>query len=222
MKILVFDDDQFNTDAAMLVLKGHDVTVVNSYGEAEEALLPQTDHGKVREELKRLFGDFSPYRQDADEKRKVEYFEAEKKVTEECTIYPDFDVVLTDLMILTDKETHGGRNHIGEELPLGSIIALLALAGGVSKVAVVTDMNHHDHPASAAFDQFYRVRASGNAKILCINNPAFVYYTGKRIITQEFLDSEKGKKKYPSTGYRSYKNLVRGKDWANALERLMK
>jgi len=47
-----------------------------------------------------------------------------------------------------------GLDLVGQEMPLGATIALLAICAGVKNVAVVTDKNHHYHPASAALDHF--------------------------------------------------------------------
>jgi len=56
MKILVFDDNKTNREAAKAQLKGHDLTVVGTYDEARKMLGPRIDHSKVDANLKSQFG----------------------------------------------------------------------------------------------------------------------------------------------------------------------
>lgn len=63
-----------------------------------------------------------------------------------------FDMVLTDMeMPMADAlATH----ILGKKVPYGLLIATEAARVGVKQVAVVTDLNHHADPFSAAFDHF--------------------------------------------------------------------
>lgn len=152
LKILVFDDNEIHRAAAKAQLKGHDLTVVDTYNEAEKLLTPQLDDKKVSATLKRQFGDFSPYFSD-DEVKKTEYFVAEKVAKDQATTYPDFDVVLSDLLVPASKAQGSGL--AGKEMPIGIFIGLLAAVKGRAKyVAIFTDSDHHSHPASACFDVF--------------------------------------------------------------------
>lgn len=65
-----------------------------------------------------------------------------------------WDAVLTDLFLPATSElmSTDGMKYVGEQMPLGFVLALLAARKGVPHVAVVTDMGHHDHPMSAALD----------------------------------------------------------------------
>jgi CheY-like chemotaxis protein len=67
-----------------------------------------------------------------------------------------FDVVLSDLLMPAGKKTQGpkGERYVGQEMPVGFALALLAVVRGAKYVAVVTDTGHHDHPASAMLDPF--------------------------------------------------------------------
>ncbi len=68
-----------------------------------------------------------------------------------------FDVALLDLLMLAEPTTLGTDarvEHVGREIAIGFPL-LLSLAGRVGQIAVATDMNHHDHPMSAAVDWFY-------------------------------------------------------------------
>jgi CheY-like chemotaxis protein len=69
-----------------------------------------------------------------------------------------FDVVLVDLLMPASnhKQGHEGAKFIGQEMPIGIFLALLAAQYGAKYVAVFSDTNHHDHPASACFDSFHK------------------------------------------------------------------
>jgi CheY-like chemotaxis protein len=74
----------------------------------------------------------------------------------------DFDVVLCDLLMPTSGQMQGssGRDLVGQEMPVGIFLALLAAKNGAKHVAVFTDSDHHQHPASACFDAFNRLEGS--------------------------------------------------------------
>ncbi len=140
MKVLVFDDSRANRDAAHAQLKGHDLTVVGTYDEAQKLLMPKLDH--------------------------------------DVASYPDFDVVLTDLLVPASRQEQGGDGlgFVGQEMPVGIFIGLLAAKAHVKYVGVFTDSGHHDHPASACFDAFSRseleptpLLVEGSKVILCNN-----------------------------------------------------
>ncbi|MFA6445724.1 MAG: hypothetical protein WCW14_00535, partial [Candidatus Paceibacterota bacterium] len=209
-------------------LKGHELTVVGTYDEAQAALLPNLDREKQKRIFAKKFGDNDPYKRDGitDEVRqqRMDYFYS---VEREATSYPNFDVVLTDLLVPASQQAQGpdGSRYVGQEMPLGTTIALLALVAGVKKVAVVTDMNHHNHPASAAFDCFGNTNKPG-ANIICTNRVGEVAIdeaTGEPV-DQQFLKSDEGKKKYPYPEGKTWgdrKGLSWGKDWGNILIQLI-
>src|SRR5512133_3218910 len=64
---------------------------------------------------------------------------------------PSFDAVLCDLLMPAGKTAMGpkGMEYVGQEMPVGFALSLMAVAYGVKYVAVATDIGHHDHPASA-------------------------------------------------------------------------
>ncbi|MFA5186189.1 MAG: response regulator [Patescibacteria group bacterium] len=82
----------------------------------------------------------------------------------------DFDAVLIDLMMPAGKKSQGprGMRFVGEEMPLGIFLALQALRSGVKRVGLLTDTNHHDHPASAALDHLGRMELGES--VLVVNN----------------------------------------------------
>lgn len=144
----------------------------------------------------------------------------------------NFDAVLTDLMVPASRQAQGGPGLelVGQEMPLGTTIALLALSVGVKNVAVVTDMNHHHNPASAAFDCFGRIdrNSSKGFNLMCTNNVRYIQVdslTGE-VLDPEFLESKTGLKKYPypkgqSWGERKNVKWLKGKDWGHALTQLL-
>ena len=68
----------------------------------------------------------------------------------------EFDIALLDLLMPAETTTLGSNaiaEHAGREIAIGFPL-ILALAGSVKAIAVATDMNHHNHPMSAAVDWF--------------------------------------------------------------------
>lgn len=70
----------------------------------------------------------------------------------------EFDAVLVDLLMPASRQQQGGAGmrFMGQEMPVGIFLALLAAKNGAKYVAVLTDVDHHSHPASACFDAFNR------------------------------------------------------------------
>lgn len=126
---------------------------------------------------------------------------------------PPFDVVLTDLMLPASDEQQGpdGMRFVGQEMPLGTILMLRAIALGVKYVACVTDMNHHHHPASAAFDGFGYFVSDGIVGI-CGNDGEYITYA--EVDSFEKLDGRVALKK-------PEEEVVRVKDWSMVLHALL-
>jgi len=89
-----------------------------------------------------------------------------------------YDVLLTDLLMPKgNMETMGqeGMKYIFDLLPFGFPLALLAAKKGIKYIGIVTDVNHHDHPMSAAIDPIsgaYWSR-SDNANLYKLNDSIF-------------------------------------------------
>lgn len=229
MKVLVFDDSPVHRAAAQAQLKDHDLTVVGTYDEAQGLLSPRLDWDKAARTLKSQFGDFNPYRSN-DEMKNAEYFAAEKVANEQATTYPDFDVVLSDLLVPASNRSQGRMGRGGEEMPVGIFIGLLAaVKARVKYVAVFTDSNHHDHPASACFDAFggesqpesFKVEDS---RVLLCNNRSWV-----SLFSTEDMSKKVDVKTSMNTSYAeeegkllSAGKAVRAKNWAALLEYLIK
>ncbi len=83
-----------------------------------------------------------------------------------------FDYVLLDLLVPASARTQGeeGMRHVGQKMPITPLLAFLALSKGMKKVAILTDTNHHHHPASAAIDIFSgKPFFLGDARVLLSN-----------------------------------------------------
>ena len=172
MRILVIDDSQLHQTSARQTLGGHDVTIVGTYDEAHELLQePRASYKAVDAELKRR-GFKNPYDQDATKEEKIAARTEQKRLKQELCPPPSFDTVLSDLLMPASEMTMGpdGLKYVGQEMPVGFALSLMAALHGAKYVAVVTDTNHHDHPASAMLDPF----ASRTHGHLAANPPRFV------------------------------------------------
>lgn len=224
LKILVFDDNEIHRAAAKAQLKDHDLTVVGTYDEAQELLTPQLDYEKVKATLKSQFGDFSPYPyRPEDGAKRAEYFASEKVAGEQATTYPDFDVVLSDLLVPppASRQAQSLMKPVDKKnLPVGIFIGLLAaVKARVKYVAVFTDSDnhHHSHPAFACFDAFNKGR----------NNPTAFTVEGSKVLLSnailwfgQFGPEDLSKAlEYKEHSKRS--DTVRAKNWVVLLEYLL-
>lgn len=82
----------------------------------------------------------------------VDSYETAIRVLDEST--HALDVLLTDLLMPAEPYCLGpqGLKFLGHEIPIGFILMLKAAQVGVSEIVLITDMNHHSHPMSAAID----------------------------------------------------------------------
>ena len=159
MKILVIDDRQIHRDAALAQLSKHDVTVACSHDEALELLdeaywLAQNAASKLLDEQ----GPSWPEEDDPDKDQKRQQRIAARNHLVRAQY--GYDAVLCDLLMPAGKDAQGdeGMAFVGQEVPVGFALALTAALHGAKYVAVVTDTNHHSHPASAMLD---RIKTEG-------------------------------------------------------------
>lgn len=156
MRILVIDDQLHHQISARQTLVGHDLTVVGTYDEAYELLAERhAPYRAVRDELDRR-GFKDPNAKDTTPQECEARANEAKKLQRELCPPPSFDVVLCDLLMPASAMTMGpkGEKFVGQEMPVGFALSLMAVIHGAKYVAVVTDTNHHDHPASAMLDTF--------------------------------------------------------------------
>lgn len=238
MKILVFDDSPIHRKSAELTLKGHDLTIVGTYDEAQELLASNLDYEKQNKIISQLLvkaglaPDFNLWQaENSSEEEKGKYNSAYWESEEQATTWPDFDVVLTDLLVPASRQAQGGEGlqFVGQQMPLGTAIALLALCGGVKNVAVVSNENHHHHPASAALDCFAFPNKMKGYRLMCTNHVDSILVdqkTGELIADERYKCSApfEGAEKYPSDNSLPYpcrKGLESGgKDWGKILQQL--
>lgn len=142
----------------------------------------------------------------------------------------NWDIVLTDLLVPATRKAQGpeGEQHVGKEMPLGSIVVLIAQSHGVKKIGLLTDHNHHNHPASAALDCLahrgakglkHGVHSTGNGLLFVAQDTCWVdaetfLYIGHGAETD---------KQYPYLNgrYVERKGAVKSKDWKEALDALL-
>ena len=88
---------------------------------------------------------------------------------------PPYHVLLTDLMMPKGgRETMGpeGMKYIFDLLPFGFPLVFLAAKRGIPYIGIVTDVNHHNHPISAAIDPIsgaYWSEAESGANLYKVN-----------------------------------------------------
>ena len=76
-----------------------------------------------------------------------------------------FDVALIDLLMPAEPTTLGDRarkEFVGREIAIGFPLVLELSRLGIKRIAVATDMNHHNHPMSAVVDWFHSVKLMVN------------------------------------------------------------
>ena len=87
----------------------------------------------------------------------------------------NFDVALLDLLMPAEANTlglEGQKKWLGVEMDFGIGTAIEMARLGVLFVAVATDSNHHNHPASAMIDWFNRKPFKVNdSKIVIMHSP---------------------------------------------------
>ena len=106
----------------------------------------------------------------------------------------EFEVVLVDLLMPASREAQGaGMRYVGQEMPIGIFLALLAAKNGAKYVAVFTDSDHHSHPASACFDAFNRGECDPTpftvegAKMLLSNTRNWVNISNPKTLPRRWL-----------------------------------
>ncbi len=218
MKILVIDDSAVHRVTARQTLVGHDVTYCATHEEAVSLLSVQYD--EVR---KRML--FDQYKADG-----LEFNEYYDRAMNETKL-PYWDVVLTDLLMPAGRMAQGGvgLQYVGQEMAVGWSLALQAAKNGAKYVAVVTDTNHHHHPASAMLDCFNRhFFTIDGARVLMTNYVGLVGIAGTETTCTSCGGSGK-KNRTDGTEYQCYDCngtgqdfAKKGKDWGDILKDLLK
>lgn len=216
MKILVIDDTQVHLDAARQTLVGHDVTYCATHKQAYDQLAVQYD----RERQKVLSEQYKA--------KGMNWNDAWEKAYAESML-PYWDVVLTDLLMPAGSMAQGdeGQKYVGQEMAVGWALALQAAKDGAKYVAVVTDTNHHHHPASAMLDAFNRhFFTIDGARVLMTNYVFLVGIAGTEATCTECGGSGKvmsrGKEYSCHSCTKGQVFAKKGKNWGQILEQLLK
>lgn len=225
MKILVIEENEHDRKAAEILLGSdeHQITIVSSLTEAKKALCVRSNEEFVKNEMAKL----GAYNQHRD---KQEWNRRKCEINEQSYIYPDFDVVLTSLMLQSDSWPI-------TSLPLGLTVALNALSVGIKKVAVVAS---HDEPYQLLEEWSDADRDSlvssgypleiGDAEVLIFpSNSTLLHpqtfeevrYESPRPPTRE--ENQRGWYHHDAPKYDvSDPNLICVKAWHEALEKLLR
>lgn len=157
MKILVIDDNPVHQQSARQTLNGHDLTVVGSYDEAFELLQRplETIRSETFAAMERDRFQF-PGKDASMEENIAANRHFCRQMHKVIIPNPRFDVVLTDLLMPASKRVMAGDGlkYVGQEMSVGFGLLLMAVQCGARFAAVVTDTDHHKHPASAMLDPF--------------------------------------------------------------------
>lgn len=157
MKVLVIDDSPLHQASALQTLKDHDLTIVGSYDEAFKLL--EEPYETIEKEtfvaLERSGYKF-PGENASEEECKDHLKELGRQKRTVRLPSPRFEVVLTDLLMPASEREMGdnGFKFVGQEMPVGFGLVLMAAQCGARFAAVFTDTSHHNHPASALLDPF--------------------------------------------------------------------
>ncbi len=220
MKILVVDDNPIHQQSARQTLGEHDLTVIGGHDEA----LVQLDRTS-RTLIERGFRTTPP---SSGKEEQRAWWEAFGVATKEPNPY--WDAVLCDLLMPAGRESQGGEGlqYVGQEMPVGWSLAITAAIRGAKYVAVVTDVNHHNHPASAMLDTMNRtVFALEGARALFTNYAPMIGIDGTEKDCNECSGTGSLQRSDSST-YTCYyckgsgrDHAQHGKDWAKVLASVM-
>jgi CheY-like chemotaxis protein len=215
MRILVVDDLENNRESAKQTLKGHDLALASTYGEAVMMLCGNGgDYRLMSLELDRR-GIIYPGKVDdltmSLYKAKVE--EVEKEIYQAGP----FDVVLLDLMMPASTSCVDAKKFQGQEMAVGFPLALLAGKSRDVKYIGIASANHHDHPmATAALDHIGSGSLMvGNARLMITQAPMVKLESGKLCKCEgngcsDCYECDSG-----------YTGVAHGKDWGRVLAQLL-
>jgi CheY-like chemotaxis protein len=201
MRILVIDDTPRHLTSALQLFIDHEIETCSSYDEALEL-------------LEKKFVDPSG--------------ESCYSFNDGAKELPYWDIVLCDLLMPAGRDNQGGRGNefVGQEMPVGWSLALVAATRGAKYVAVVTDMNHHEHPASAMLDRIPPMSING-AKVIFTNSIGSVGIMGTECVCPDCNGTLKRKSTFDGKLYEcscktgtSFEQW--GKNWQGILDELLR
>ena len=202
MKVLVIDDTKRHRVSAAQIFTGpeYELTIASSYDEAVKLLEVEYSGGGIDKNG----------------------FAIKKKEL------PYWDAVLCDLLMPASGECCASCSLVGVEMPVGWSLALVAARRGAKFVAVVTDKDHHQHPASAMLDRLceHVLNVDGARMLLTNNLGSGVGIRGTKSVCPRCNGSKRCGCENGRAGYECYDcqpdgyYKERGKDWGLALKLL--
>lgn len=144
------------------------------------------------------------------------------------TQLPYWDAVLCDLLMPAGKDCQGrnGLQYVGQEMPVDWSLAIVAATRGARYVAVVTDLDHHSHPASAMIDRIpRRIKVDGSI-VMFTNSVARVGIVGSECDCPTCNGTMKHRLSYDGSenncSCKTGKSFSKwGKNWGGILENLL-
>ncbi len=135
-----------------------------------------------------------------------------------------YDMVLVDLLMPASYQQQGpdGEQFVGQEMPVGIFLGLLAAKNGAKYVGVLTDSDHHSHPASACFDSFNIKGGESWPDPFTVAGARFVLSNDRnsiKVFRRDDLAKELAFEEYRD---KNDPNHVRAKDWRMLVKRLLK
>jgi CheY-like chemotaxis protein len=132
-----------------------------------------------------------------------------------------FDVVLCDLLMPAPSEMSRRSGMGGQEMPVGMFLATLAAINGAKYVGLLTDTNHHDHPASECLDAFHgdhgpRIFNIAGAQVVLVNDSFVSEYEDSDLSTP--VDHEEF---YRRSEAGNPMKTIRAKNWSALLQFLL-
>lgn len=152
LEILVVEDTEKHRESAQSQFKDHKLTLAKNYEEAKRILTEPRYYPDLKTVAEEITEE-AEARKFAEPEMLNKYRQALKAAAAMPSLC--YHVLLTDLMMPKGgRETMGpeGMKYIFDLLPFGFPLAFLAAKRKVPYVGIVTDVNHHDHPISAAID----------------------------------------------------------------------
>ncbi len=234
MRILIIDDTPANLKAAEQTLAGHQLTLVGSYDDAYKLLEePSADYKEVEAELKRLGYNRRP---DLSQEEKNAFQKEQARLEKELRPAGNFDVVLCDMMMPAGKRIQVSNDLVGQLMPVGFALVLDAVLHGAKYVGMLTDGDHHNHPAVAWIDRLSSYHGWSDDPYKCparfiVNGATVGYFRGQNTFLVEGETCEKCKGTRiddnsefagPPVCYAcTADGKVRAKDWGKVLKRLL-
>ncbi len=133
-----------------------------------------------------------------------------------------YEMVLVDLLMPASSQQCGAMSpHAGKEMPVGIFLGLLAAKNGAKFVGLLTDSDHHSHPASACFDSFNVNGGETCPDRFTVAGAQFVLSNDRNAIKMFHKDDLSKELEFGKNHQLNDPDHVCTKDWRMLLERLL-